>query len=265
MRLKSQEGWNQTPADFERFLRANPAGCFAAEEDGRVVGIIANMVFADHLGWVGLLVVDSEYRRRGIGTHLLQRAVEYLEGTGVTTIKLDATPQGKHICEKMGFVAEYEIERWLLHREPLPAPTLSPSAVPDIERIIEADLEAFGADRSELLRSRHADAPDFTLAVELEGSVIGYALGRGGSWADHLGPWMAWDEPTARELLDEFLRRSTRGEVIVDCPRSNEMARELLLSRGFLISRHLTRMVRGPDIHPGRPELCCGILGPKFG
>lgn len=265
MRLKDLAGWNQTPADFERFLRASPAGCFAAEEDGRLVGAVTTIVYAERFAWVGMLLVDPDYRGRSIGTQLLQKALEHLEGVGIPTIKLDAISQGKLIFERAGFVAEYEIERFQLHREPLPAPTLSPTAVPDMDKIIEADEEAFGANRSELLHSLHADAPDFTLAAELQGSIIGYALGRGGSGADHLGPWMAWDEPTARELLDEFLRRSVRGEIIVDCAKSNELARELLLSRGFLISRHLTRMVRGPNAHPGQPDLFCAVLGTEFG
>ena len=28
MRFKESAGWNQTPADWERFLRATPLGCF---------------------------------------------------------------------------------------------------------------------------------------------------------------------------------------------------------------------------------------------
>src|SRR2546426_10308735 len=38
MRLKELAGWNQTPSDWERFLRASPAGCSVAErsEERRV-------------------------------------------------------------------------------------------------------------------------------------------------------------------------------------------------------------------------------------
>jgi len=265
LRLKDYAGWNQTAADWMRFLRASPAGCFAVEVDGRVVGTSATIAYEDRFAWIGMVLVDPAYRSRGIGTRLLEQAVEYLEGLHIPTLKLDATPHGKPIYEKLGFVPEYEIERLVLYREAVAAPRLSPSAVPDIEKIIESDREIFGADRGDLLRSLHADAPDFTLAVELEGAIIGYALGRGGSRADHLGPWMAWDEPTAWELLDEFLRRSGRETVFVDCLKDNEMARDLLLSRGFVISRPLTRMVRGPNSYPGRPELLCAILGPEFG
>ena len=33
-------------------------------------------------------------------------------------MKLDATPQGRVLYEKLGFVSEYDIERWMLKREP---------------------------------------------------------------------------------------------------------------------------------------------------
>mgnify|MGYP001607320646 FL=1 len=265
MALKDFAGWNQTLADWERFLRASPTGCFAAEVDGKAVGTSTTIVYEGRFAWIGMVLVDPEYRSRGIGTRLLERAVEHLDELRVPTIKLDATPQGKPIYEKMGFVTEYEIERWVLHREAVALSALARAGIPDIEKIIKEDGAVFGADRGELLRSLHADAPDFTLASELEGEVIGYALGRGGSRADHLGPWMAWDQPTGRELLDAFLQRSARDTVFVDCLKNNEMARELLLSRGFLISRPLTRMVRGPNTLPGHPELLCAILGPEFG
>jgi GNAT superfamily N-acetyltransferase len=265
MRLKDLAGWNQIPADWERFLRASPEGCFFVEERGQVVGTATTMVYGGSVAWIGMVLVDPDHRSRGIGTALLEKAIEHLEACHVPTIKLDATPQGKPIYEKLGFVPEYEIERWVLHRPPAAQVELKPSPLPDIDRIVELDLEVFGADRGDLLRSLHLDAPDFTLAVDLHGEIVGYALGRGGSRADHLGPWMAWDEPTAWELLDEFLRRSARDTVFVDCLKDNAVAQALLRSRNFQVSRPLTRMYRGPNSNPGRPELLCAIMGPEFG
>jgi len=263
MAYKDVAGWNQSLADWERFIRLNPAGCFATELNGKVVGVTTTFVYKGGTGCVGILAVDPGYRRQGIGTSLLKSAVAHLEGRGVDTVHAYTPPISKSVFERLGFSTGSEIERWVLYRKEA-APVLARTALPDLEKILAADREVFGADRGELLRSLHADAPDFTLATELEGEVIGYALGRGGSRADHLGPWVAWDPPTARELLSEFLRRSGRDTVIVDCPKANEMARELLLSQGFLISRPMIRMVRGGETHPGRPELLCGILGPEF-
>jgi len=264
MAFKDLAGWNQTLLDWERFLKLNPTGCFAGEIGGTVIGVVTTIMYKDGIGCIGTLLVAPLHRRQGIGTSLFKAAVEHLEERGADTLQLIAPPSGKGMFEKLGFVAEYDIERWVLHREATPSPGLVRAALPDFEKILGADQEVFGTDRGELLQSLHADAPDFTLASLLEGEVIGYALGRGGSSADQLGPWVAWDQPTARELLDEFLKRSGRDTLIVDCPKSNEMARELLLANGFRISRPLLHMVRGPKSNLGRPELFCGILGPDF-
>jgi len=45
----------------------------------------------------------------------------------------------------------------------------------------------------------------------------------------------------------------------------NAWARALLAAKGFQFSRSLTRMYRGENAHPGRPEFLCAILGPEFG
>ena len=264
MRLKDIAGWNQTPIDWERFLRASPAGCFVAEAEGNVVGTATTIVYEGRFAWIGMVLVDPDYRGRGIGTCLLEKTIEHLDTRRVPTMKLDATPQGKPIYEKLGFVTEYEIERWTLRRAAGAAPAPAKPTPLELERILDVDSEVFGADRGDLLRSVDGEAPEFTLTSS-PGHLTGYTLGRRGSRADHLGPWMARDEASARELLDEFLRRSGRETVFVDCLKENPYARQLVGSRGFEFSRPLTRMYRGLNTHPGRPELLCAALGPEFG
>ncbi len=265
MRLKDLAGWNQTPVDWERFLTASPDGCFVTEVSGRVVGTATTINYEGRFAWVGMVLVDPEVRGQGIGTRLLERAIEHLDAKRVPTLKLDATPQGEPIYKRLGFVEEFEIERWVLERpasrqEPADARTL-----PELGRILSQDRGIFGADRSDLLRSLDRDAPEFTLAVKESGELAGYALGRRGSRADHLGPWIARDEKTASQLIDEFLRRSRRETVFVDCLKPNPFASVELARRGFRFSRPLKRMFRGPNRYPGRPELVSAVLGPEFG
>ena len=114
MRLKELAGWNQTASDWERFLCASPAGCFVAESGGRVCGTATTIIYEGRFAWIGMVLVDPEYRGRGIGTRLLGQAIEHLDAVGVPTLKLDATPQGRPIYAKLGFVSEYEVERWAL-------------------------------------------------------------------------------------------------------------------------------------------------------
>ena len=271
MRLKEIAGWNQTAADWKRFLEASPGGCFAAEEDGRVCGTATTISFENRFAWVGMVLVDPEYRNRGIGTRLLERAIEYLDELKIPAIKLDATPQGKPLYEKLKFVSEYEIERWTLRRSSSGAAKASGCGTRDslspglLESICKADQEIFGADRSLLLRSLHEDAPEFTAGIWNASVTEGYAFGRRGSFADHLGPWMARDASTARRLLEAFLAHSTREIQVVDYLKSNSIAGGTLKSFGFSYSRSLTRMYRGSNEHPGRSGLLCAILGPEFG
>ena len=268
MRLKELAGWNQTEADWKRFLRASKEGCFVAEVDGVVCGSAATIIYGGRFAWIGMVLVDPEYRGRGIGTKLLERCVAHLDSVGVPCIKLDATPLGKPLYEKLGFVTEYELERWILKRPARDDRELGPlerMPAPLLDFVLKADGEAFGADRSVILRSINDDEPRFTDGLWNAGGMEGYAFGRHGSFADHLGPWIAKDAAAAERLLDRFLQQGIRESVVVDCAAANPFAKNLLQARGFEYVRPLTRMFRGKNAFPGRTELVCSILGPEFG
>jgi GNAT superfamily N-acetyltransferase len=269
VRLKEIAGWNQTEADWKRFLEASPQGCFVAEVNDKVCGTVTTIVFENRFAWVGMVLVDPEFRSRGLGTALLERAIQYLDDLKIATIKLDATPQGKPLYEKLGFVSEYEIERWSLQRASpgdtrIPNRWVSASAELSLE-VLEIDREVFGADRSALLKSLHREAPEFTSSVLVGGIVQGYALGRRGAFADHLGPWISRSSGAAPQLLENFVTRSSRQRLIVDRKEANKIAAGLLESFGFSYARTLTRMYRGVNRFPGQPDMLCAILGPEFG
>lgn len=263
LRLSHLAGWNQTAHDWERFLVASPCGCFVFETDGQIVGTATTIIYENRFAWISMVLVDPDYRGQGIGTRLLERAVEHLDGTGIPAMKLDATPQGKPIYQKLRFVEEYEIERWMLRREAKSVTQIGPA--PHIDGVLQFDRRVFGADRGTLLASLAEAAPDLTLVEQQQGEVTGYAFGRHGSRADHLGPWMAADSASAQRLLDDFLTRSGRDFVFVDVVCSNAWAPRLVKARGFEFSRPLTRMFRGRNEYPGESRFVCAICGPEFG
>ena len=270
LRLNTLAGWNQTAVDWHRFLDLSPDGCFVMEHDTKVVGTATTISYEKRFAWIAMVLVDPEYRKQGIGTQLLTKTVEYLDQCDMPTMKLDATPLGKPLYEKMGFVSEFEIERLILKRpakrvSTVPRSAGSPLDATEVEQIVRMDREVFGADRGFLLRSLFGEAPELALTVREEGRPRGYAFGRRGAFADHLGPWMATSRASAEALLHGFLAKSSRDIVIVDCVKSNAAALELLSACGFTPSRPLTRMARGPNVFPGRPDSMCAILGPEFG
>jgi GNAT superfamily N-acetyltransferase len=263
MRLKDIARWNQTRGDWERFLAADPEGCFVAENNGSVVGTAATISYQGRLAWIGMVLVDPAWRNQGIGKRLLAMALEYLDGCRISSIKLDATPQGKILYGKLGFATEYELDRWQL-LSPQPAiRAVEPHPLAD--EVLNRDREVFGADRSALLQSVAREHGRLAIECRAKGRLTGYAYGRHGALADHLGPWVAEDETSARHLLEEFLLRSCQAKVFVDAVRENPWAPPLLREKGFQPARPLTRMYRGRNDFPGRPDLQGAILGPEFG
>jgi GNAT superfamily N-acetyltransferase len=270
LRLNTLSGWNQTSADWDRFLVSSPRGCFVMEDGTKVVGTAATICYEDRFAWIGMVLVDPEYRKQGIGTQLLKKAIGHLDNSRISTMKLDATPLGKPLYTKLGFVNEYEIGRWILKRpletiSPMPASTHVPLTEYQKEQIFALDRESFGADRRFLLRSLCLQAPELAIAVWQNGTPQCFAFGRHGLFADQLGPCVATGGVAAKKLLREFLARSSRETLVVDSIQSNPAAIESLIACGFVLSRPLTRMVRGQNAYPGRPDSLCAILGPEFG
>lgn len=251
-----------------RFLNGDSAGCLVAEAEDEVCGTVTSIVYERSLAWVGMMLVASARRSRGGGRQLLEAALEALDSAGIRSIRLDATPQGQPLYAKLGFIPEYELERWILDlpatdRRQAPDPRTDGDA--SLDEIIEADRGAFGVARGDLLRGLDADAPEFTTIIRDGGRTAGCTLGRHGLHADHLGPWLARDETAADRLLTRFLARSHRDRIIVDVPKSNPQAGALLRARGFSVSRPFMRMIRGAAWPAGLRERMCAIAGPEFG
>src|SRR6185503_15490799 len=111
MRLKEAAGWNQTEADWRRLLSLEPNGCFAAVNDGRLVGTTTTTTYGNELAWIGMVLVDPQERRQGVATRLMKVAIDYLKDR-VATVKLDATALGRPVYERFGFRVECGLERW---------------------------------------------------------------------------------------------------------------------------------------------------------
>src|ERR1700693_678874 len=108
LRLCGQAGWNQTAADWQRFLHFESQGSFVAERDGKLVGTTTTTVFGE-VAWLAMVLVEQSLRGHGIGGALVRRALEFLDGQSVATVRLDATPLGRPLYERLGFVKQFEL------------------------------------------------------------------------------------------------------------------------------------------------------------
>ena len=269
MRLKEAAGWNQTAVDWEMLLEAG-VGLVAVVDDV-VVGTATVVGYGQAFSWVGMVLVDPAFRRRGIGTALLDAAI--VAGRRHGAVRLDATPQGEPLYRRLGFEVEYGLSR--MRRSgalpsAAPAPDLSTERVellaPEWMREVAAyDAPLFGARRDEILGALQRGAPRYALGVLREDRLAGYCLGRRGSDCDQIGPLMAEDVGIAQWLLEAALRNSEGGDVIVDVPTGRPGWTEFLACLGFVAQRPFTRMCLGSVRGFGQPDRQFAIAGPEIG
>lgn len=267
MRLRAAAGWNQCPNDWLAFMSLEPAGCFVGEVEGSVVSTATTINYAGRFGWIGMILVDPAFRRRGIATEMMDRCIRYLEAENCACQKLDATDAGAKVYEKIGFQVEYEVERWV--REPSPvfsqeSGVVSPFRVEDVGLVAQMDEQAFGADRTRLLRW-YARNTCTGFAIRTNGAIRGFMLGRPGSAAYQIGPSVADTAGTARQILTAAVARVSDQRIIVDIPMANAEAAALLRDFGFSPSRVLKRMHRGGNPFPGDPDRVFCLSAFEFG
>ena len=93
----------QIDADVE----AHPQGVFVAEEDGAVLGYVTTRVDAEAgIGQIPNLAVSAGARNRGLGRRLIEHALDYFRGLGLTHARietLDQNPIGQHLYPACGF------------------------------------------------------------------------------------------------------------------------------------------------------------------
>jgi RimJ/RimL family protein N-acetyltransferase len=113
--LVTTNGWRNA-ADERRYLRAirryPNAAVFVADDDGLIVGRLSiardQHPASQHVADLGLMVAAS-HRRRGIGTALLEAAVDWARAAGVRKLELHVFPWNEAaigLYERFGFVRE---------------------------------------------------------------------------------------------------------------------------------------------------------------
>jgi len=97
------------PKDYDNLLQSWQRGeCFlVAEEDGQVFGYLYLSVQAWHLtGWVDHLAIAKDYRRQGIGSTLVKKAVLWARRHGLRRLMLEIQTKNYPaicFCQKNGF------------------------------------------------------------------------------------------------------------------------------------------------------------------
>jgi ribosomal protein S18 acetylase RimI-like enzyme len=219
-----------------------------------------------------------------VGNALLQKAITHLQTSGVQCLKLDATPAGQPLYEKLGFQREWGLNRWErkageMRQQPKPEShrskveaqnaqvetrcTIRPFLATDLDAIVRLDALALGAPRRQWLSSLAKEAR--LIVSEAAGRVCGFGVMREGSHAAYCGPVVALETGAAHAIISELLSNcEPHRTVFWDVPVPNDSAEQLVREHRFLIQRPLVRMFHGTNA-PGAVDYLYAIAGPEAG
>lgn len=268
MKLSTAEGWNQTENDW-RLLNENPENiCLVGQIGNEVVGTTTAINYSNEEVWIGMVLVNREYRGLGIARSLLKAVCKKVES--FKSVKLDATPAGREVYQQLGFKDEYFIVRMTnLSLKDLPKVASDAVAEPiqlqHICEIVALDAFTFGVNRQQLIEFLIREYPDKGWSLKRDNKLVGFVLGRDGNKYQHLGPVVAQTTADARILISKALESLNNQPAVVDVLRDKEDLISWLHSIGFIEQRHFIRMYKDENHFPGEIDKQYLICGPEFG
>ena len=268
MKLKDAEGWNQLEKDWALLINYQESVNLVAVLDDHIVGTITAINYANTVAWIGMMLVDREYRGRGISKLLLLDAIDKLNRC--KSIKLDATPAGRPVYLKLGFIDEYTLYRMTnpsvskisLSDNPFKTEQIKPA---DIQEIAALDKKVFGADRTELIKRLYETCPELAWLIKENNSVAGFCMGRQGQNFTQIGPVYALSAKGAKTLIRSAINQVTGQAVVVDIPAERAETKQWLEACSFISQRPFERMYLSNNPHPGIIENQYLISGPELG
>ena len=258
-RLARDQDFAPGVGDIEIYANTDRQGIWLAWENNRPVGCIAGVTYNPSYAFIGLFVVSSLHRGRGIGRHLWNHALKAL--SNVQCIGLEAATQMVRFYEASGFKKESITTRQQLlclseesqHPNTTTLHRTDISVVPlrdiPLEAVQSYDERHEISPRPHFLEQwlRHK-AGDVFVAIDSKGACHGYVRIRpcllpvNEGW--RVGPWLAEESGIASLLLSNALDRH-KGVILIDTPGHNPTAQKITAATGFKPLGSTVRMYRG--------------------
>jgi GNAT superfamily N-acetyltransferase len=250
--LRASVGW--TPHEWAmRALIGQDDTIFvvAQDEGGGIAAVGSGIVYAPTIGFIGNMVVGEAWRRRGVGSEVLDAVATWLGRAGCSRLELNATDDGRPLYERHGFAsrgtsAAVSISRRALRRLGAVADA-RPLRSGDLDSLAAYDRPRFGGDRSRLLELLITDGIARGLLVERDGNIEGYAFLQADD--GRLGPMVADTPDVAAQLVAAMFEAEPElADVRLNLPPGNATGAAWLRRVRVAMADWDGRMARGPEI-----------------
>ncbi len=266
--LSTEIGWNQTEDDWA-YMLANGLGVGMTDANDRLVASALVLPYGS-FGWVCMVLVSPDWRRRGIATDLMNRVIGLLRDDGVVP-GLDATPAGREVYRQIGFLDVYGLERLIAGKARLRAKTppgteLRQLSADDLKAVAVYDRAIFAGEREELLRHLYRREPGRAFGAWRKGELSGFVLARDGRTWTQIGPVIAEDDATAKALI---VAAGSGGKgptaLLIDMMDYHTEVVAWLKTSGFEYQRPYIRMIHGSDRPLDAKQKVFSPAGPELG
>ncbi len=244
--MAREEGWNPGIQDAVTFFPADPHGFLVGEIEGEPICTISAVRYESHFGFLGLYICAPEWRGKGYGLRIWKRAMNWLDGR---IIGLDGAVELQDIYRRSGFEFAYNHVRFEGRSggDPIDNPRIVPLSTVGWEAVESMDRQCFPARRTAFLRSWISQSQGIGLGFVDSDTLLGYACIRPCAVGYRIGPLFGQTEAVADTLFQQLVAHVPTGQpVILDIPKSNPAARDLVQRYGMQAVFETARMYTGP-------------------
>lgn len=246
--LATAEGWNPGIHDAECFYAADPGGFLIGLLDDKPVSSISVVKYGATFGFLGLYIVQSEYRDRGYGLRIWEEGMKYLENRDVG---LDGVIEQVADYARSGFKIAYYNTRYQGKavdggRDNADPRIVELSEIP-FEELRAYDDALFPAPRHDFLRCWISQSQGIALGIVEDEQLAGYAVLRVCQTGFKIGPLFADNEILAEALFQALSSRVPQDTpLFLDVPgeKENPAATELAKRHGMVRVFETARMYR---------------------
>lgn len=251
--LTDTMNWDLTEKDFTLMMALEPEGCFVALTDAKRVGITTTARFGK-IGCIGNVIVDAQYRSKGIGVGLVEEAVRFLSEKSATTIALYAYQNTVEFYEKMGFKADYHLIRFTGQgqRNQETANNVGAMTQRDLKQAINMDYVCMNWNRERLLRRKFAETTSLCYVARENGKLFGFVMAD--RYRQEIGPLICRTDrdKEAISLLKTVLGKLTDIEVGIGVSEKRPRIADALVKMNFKEDFKVTLMHFGEALPKAR-------------
>ncbi|MGB9741389.1 MAG: GNAT family N-acetyltransferase [Candidatus Bathyarchaeales archaeon] len=248
VRITDTMNWNLTEQDFKFMMQLEPEGCFILMKDAEKIGVTTTVSFGI-VGWIGNVIVDENYRRKGAGSTIVEYAINYLKGRGAKTIGLYSYKDKVDFYTQFGF--KQDLEFTVLNGKAFSPHTKTTNirkvGKTEMQKIVDFDSFYFGASREKLLEKIVNTEGNLGYHQIEDGEILGYVLAKVYDQYSEIGPLVCKmkNRKTAISLLTAVLNALVGRDVSLCLPKREEALINMLLNAGFKESFDVVRMFFG--------------------